>query len=333
MKTQIGVIGAGEIVTKLHLPVLKAIPEVEVKWIFDVDQEKTKRVAKAFGIEARHAIEGLENAPADVVVLGIPYGVRAPYYELLSGRPLYVEKPLARTVREHRALCDRFPEHALACGLQRRVWGPTQLVRRMVKDRLFGNLQRVRYGWGHPVITTGNGYAADTTVAGGGVLFESGIHGLDTSLFCAGATAGSVLHSHMLKESDFDIHTDALLSLSLQDGRQIECEIVVSCVRETDRRVEFIFDHASVWFDLFGPSKVHVCPKGGRVGYDITAENGSLYPASVPETMLENWRTYLDGLKSERVNTTSASQSILTTQFIEQLYSNTAVRALAEAVV
>lgn len=116
--TKIGIIGAGNVVTTIHLPVLLALDAVEVSWIADKNAKRAQQVADAHGIPAAGLAQGAESIPeADVVLLAIPYGVRAPYYERLAARSIavYAEKPFARTAVEHAELCDLFASHRLAC--------------------------------------------------------------------------------------------------------------------------------------------------------------------------------------------------------------------------
>lgn len=258
----IGIVGAGGIVMKHHLPVLATMKEVKLSWIFDTDLRKARAAARGFGLEAAISLDSARNLPADVVLLGIPYSARWPFYDAFEGRALYVEKPLARTVKEHRSICDRFPEHRLACGLQQRMWGPVQLLRSVIDERLFGELRVARYGWGSPVTTLGS-YACDVSMATGGILLESAIHGVDAVMFCSGAVSAQVRNARMIQESGFDIHSEAQVLLATKEGRTIECELCVSVLCETIQRLELVFDTATVACDLSGPPNITV-RKGAR---------------------------------------------------------------------
>ena len=98
----LGIIGAGNVVSANHLPVLEAMPEVQISWITDKDNGRAARVAQAYGIADRDLAGGLDNFPkTDAVLMAIPFGVREPYYTALAqrGDAVYVEKPFARDCR------------------------------------------------------------------------------------------------------------------------------------------------------------------------------------------------------------------------------------------
>src|SRR5579871_763292 len=103
---RVGVIGAGAIAFGSHVPVLLNTAGAAIAWIMDRDEKRARRVARCFGVP--HARGDLETLPdADVVLVTIPYGARAPLYEALGRRfpAIYVEKPLALTLAEHDRLC------------------------------------------------------------------------------------------------------------------------------------------------------------------------------------------------------------------------------------
>ena len=92
----VGVVGAGEIARIAHLPVLAAMPEVSLAWIADRDPERARVLAQGFGARALPLPGDLTRLPeADVVLLALPYGARAAYYEALAGRDSALLYPLA----------------------------------------------------------------------------------------------------------------------------------------------------------------------------------------------------------------------------------------------
>src|SRR5262245_29571325 len=191
----VGIVGAGEIVARAHLPVLTNMPDVRVAWICDRDARRAASVAKAFGV----SFAPLPSAPADlpaadVVLLGIPYGARWAYYEALAARDaaLLVEKPLFRSVARHERLCAAWPDHALGHGFQRRSQGVVRLCRDLVADDTFGPLRRLELGLGSPGAVTHGRYFASPELSGGGILFETGVHGIDALLYLSRARAARV---------------------------------------------------------------------------------------------------------------------------------------------
>jgi predicted dehydrogenase len=318
-ESTVGIVGAGEIVSKAHIPALLGLPNVEIGWIFDTDSKRCMATSRAFGIRPALSRDDIGRLPADVVLLGIPYGVRAPYFDMFADRAIYVEKPFARTVEEHEKRCRRFPDHKLACGLQRRFWGPVRTVKGMLAQNMFGPLRRARFGYGRPCISPGGGYSTNLAVAGGGLLFENAIHGIDTVLFVTDASTISVKHKRMIAEGGFDVDTEAALVVDSPFGK-FDFEILATCLRESIGGVELVFDGVTLTFDVFGPPKVKARSRTGQE-YELVPDGGVL-PADAPDTLLLTWRSFLSGLRTGEPSDASASRSLLTTAVIEQLYAD-----------
>lgn len=321
-RLSVGIIGAGDIVASVHLPVLLAMEEVSVAWLTDADSSKADSVARAYRVGSCKLPKNLTDLPpADVVLLSIPYGVRTPYYVTLSGNScgLYVEKPFARTVEEHRRICSLFPDYRLACGFQRRSWGPTLQLKQLIELNLFGRLRFVRLAFGGPGIVVGGRYSSDIRLAGGGILMETGCHSIDALLFILDAIAVQVNEVKMIMDRGFDLHTNTKLILTTQREQHIECEGTVSSLQDTTNCLEFTFDHGVVSFNLFGNGAVNVRGLNNEESY-VLSSTKNLYPATPFQTFYEYWSLFLKGIHAKCANLTSASRSILTTEVIEELY-------------
>lgn len=318
----VGIVGAGDVVTTVHLPVLLAMEEVSVAWLADVNSSRANSVARAFGVNHCELPNNLTGLPyTDVVLLAIPYGVREPYYCALRERSsaVYVEKPFSRSIEHHRRICSWFPDYNLACGLQKRSSGPTLIVQQLVKEDCFGPLRSVRCGLGGRGVIVGERYSSDFRLAGGGILFEMGVHGLDTLLFCTETKIVKINSVRMILDGGFDLHTDAELVLSTGEGDRIDCNVRFSYLQDTINGWEFTFEHAVVSLP-FSAEGVYVRPINGSLNYALSPEKGSFYPLTSYETFYEHWRCFLAGICTRQANRTSAARSILTTEVVERLY-------------
>src|SRR6266516_7244560 len=163
----IGIIGAGGIVFKSHLPLLRAIG-ADVRWILDVDKCRAQAVSKAFDIPLALGENQLElTTPTDMVLLACPYGARWPYYNFLrdGSAAIYVEKPVARSVAELERICELRPDYALAAGFLRRSAGITNIVKGVIQDGLFGHPRHIRCEFGTAtVISSCGGFAKNVTL-------------------------------------------------------------------------------------------------------------------------------------------------------------------------
>ena len=318
---KLGILGAGQIVSNVHLPVAFALSELRLSWIADVNLEKAEAVARAFGIKHVPVPTNLVDLPqCDVLLLAIPFGERDPYYQALRQHScaLYVEKPFSRSVQHHQTICSWFPANRLACGLQRRSWGPTLLLKKLIAERMFGSLREIQFGFGSlGAIVVGGRYSSDARLAGGGLLMEMGVHGLDTVLFVTDATAIEVRSKTMIMDHGIDVHTAAELVVTIPGNERVDCRIVVSCLEDTIDSIRFVFEHCVA---VLGNAGLTIEGLRSRCPYLITAQP-QVYPLTPFETVGEHWSKFISGIRSGSPNWTSASTALLTTEVIEQLYT------------
>ncbi|MFH1702697.1 MAG: Gfo/Idh/MocA family oxidoreductase [Nitrospirota bacterium] len=320
-KLTVGIIGVGNVVYKSHLPTLLAMNDVSVVWVTDRDHYRAEQVARSYRVEWFRLPEQLATLPyTDIVLLAIPYGARGPYYEVLRHRntALYVEKPIARSADEHRQLCSLFSPPRLAIGLQRRSWGPVVLLNKLVNESVFGHLTRIefRHG-GSAIVTSGKSSVSDVKLAGGGILFEHGIHGIDLALYIAGAKSAHSYHVNTIIDRGFDVHAEGQVALTNTSGEFV-LDFKVSWLSETGEGLTFVFDHAVINMSI-AESRILLKSHDERVLMSLNDSN-TIYPITGFQTLCQYWRSFLAAVRSETANHTSASTSLLTTELIEQIY-------------
>jgi predicted dehydrogenase len=319
----VGVVGAGSISFKSHLPLLTEMG-IGIPWIIDPSSTRARAAAQAYGIPRCLDPNELEQASlVDVVLLACPYGTRQPYFEFFRKKPvaLYIEKPVARTEAEFREICALRPPYQIAVGFQRRSMGVVNIVRGLIRDCLFGRLRRVRSEFGtSTVISSGAEFARDVKLAGGGQILESAIHNIDAICFMAGISSARVRRSHMIHENYFDLHTEANIELLDADRNKIEMELLVTCFRSTSYEIEMEFDNASLRFSLFKPMLPQVRSRHGCGIFQLTDSIANDYPRQAFGVTYAFWSEFLKGLEERRINYTNAATTAVTTSIIEQLY-------------
>jgi predicted dehydrogenase len=324
MTRSVGIIGAGNVVENAHLPVLMTSLDTTVRWIFDVDARRATTLARAYGI-AMCAREDLKTrlGEVDVVLLATPYGARVPYYDLLRQVPtiaLFVEKPLARSVEQHRAICRPYGEHRIACGLNRRGADVVRAARNLLMHRMFGALRSVRAGFGRRGAILGGGqYHSDPALAGGGVLFEMGVHYLDTALHCMDAVDVEAESGAMIEDLGFDLHTECRLRVTLPGGASVPLDVAVSLLANQCEGVEFRCEHATLSLSL-ARGRLLLRSDDGDYETDLTPAIGGRVVTSF-QLIHAIWQDFLQGLDSGRPGFAAAPSSLLTTRALEAMYA------------
>ena len=99
----IGIVGFGHVVLNAHLPILRVLKSVKIKWVLDPDPKEAE-LLNHLNISRVSSIDELKDFPeTDIVLLTSPYGSRHPIFNSMRGmvKGIYCEKPFAKSVSEH----------------------------------------------------------------------------------------------------------------------------------------------------------------------------------------------------------------------------------------
>ncbi|MEQ7127270.1 Gfo/Idh/MocA family oxidoreductase [Actinopolymorpha sp. B11F2] len=116
--TGIGIVGCGN-VSRMYLPILARIPDVDVVAVADVDAARAQQTVEEFDLPRAMSAEELIADPAVDVVLNLtPIVVHTDVSKaaLTAGKHVYSEKPLATSVVAARELVDEARRRGLAFG-------------------------------------------------------------------------------------------------------------------------------------------------------------------------------------------------------------------------
>ena len=316
-KTKVGVIGLGDISTKVHLPILSARNDTEIVWSFDINEDNAKYIAKIFSLRLLSSNTALSDFPeVDVILMAIPPTQRQTYLEFFvkSNIAFYIEKPFAFSASQHESICKNFAPFRLGNGLQYRSWGRALLVKKMIEEQVFGNLFRVELGQGTPFSGFGGKKRKDV----GGVLWDLGIHGLDMIFNVTKAHSIEILKSNIFEDNGFALDVYSSMNLNLENKKIVSFDCHVSWVKETLEGCIFNFENADLIlpFDLLSP--VEILSKNKNKVISLSEETQQ-YPLTPLQTFSSHWDHFLEGISNQISNRTSAENSLLTTKTIEEI--------------
>ena len=321
----IGIVGFGHVVLNAHLPILRVLKGVKIKWVLDPDPKEAE-LLNHLHISRVSSIDELQDFPeTDIVLLTSPYGSRPPIFNSMRGmvKGIYCEKPFAKSVSEHIQITKDYPEHSFAIGYQRRSLGNVNIVKNIIEDNIFGPLKEVKCEYGYHNISSGS-FHSNFELSGGGILFESGVHWIDSMLYSINPLDIEKQTADVIYHDKLDIHTDASFSIRLEDGREINCDIMISNLKETADKITYIFEDVSVDLYLYNENDppVVIPNKNNNKTYAVSNFLSEIIPSTSLGQGAIFWKDYIDSYINKRVSYTNASQSILTTKAIEQIYNS-----------
>ncbi len=323
----VGVVGAGTIARETHLAVLSCMPDVQVQWICDANGDRARAVGRANGIRGFDAASPGELPQCDAVLLAIPVGARAPYFDVFGNRgtAILAEKPFAASAREHRILVERLAPFNLGCGYMRRFYDSTQLLRHLVRTRPFGPLLRIQVSEGSRVTSSrvDHSYLDDVRQsASGGILSELGCHSLDAALFVTGANGYEIKTSEFVFDGAVDRKVKATIRLTdskYLPGAGVLLDYCVSWLDRQSNTVVFDFEKTSVWTGV-GPEADVYMGMPARASDATRLVSATRAATSYYQAFYMQWRAFLDGVGSRTESGISARSALLCATLIEDLY-------------
>jgi predicted dehydrogenase len=190
-RLRVGVIGAG--VGALHLAAYAQLPQVEIVALAGLDDDRVRRVAAEYHVpQTYHEYADLLAAPdIDAVSVCLPNILHAPVSiaALRAGKHVLVEKPLARSPEEARAIVAAAREHdrVLMVSFDKRYRNDVQWIKRYIDSGALGKIYYAKAHWmrraGIPRLGS---WFVSKEQAGGGPLIDLGVHVLDMAMYLMG---------------------------------------------------------------------------------------------------------------------------------------------------
>ncbi|MGD8405615.1 MAG: Gfo/Idh/MocA family oxidoreductase [Anaerolineales bacterium] len=210
----LGIVGCGDIAGYTAL-ISKLVSQVRLSACCDVNTERVNTFAKRHRIHQTYTdyAEMLGKADLDAVYLAIPHDLH--YDMILSavdvGKPVFVEKPLTRTLSEGIKLVETVTNQKVGVNYQYRYDSGCYALGRAVQVGALGHIHSIRINipW-HRTQSYFDGAPWHKTItqAGGGTLITQGSHFLDVALWALGEQPVSAMG--YTSSPGFDLEVDTL---------------------------------------------------------------------------------------------------------------------------
>lgn len=147
----IGIIGAGTIVEKAHLPAYREAG-FSVHGVTDLDDERARRVADEFDIEAYAGVDALlDDDAVDVVDVAVPPWEQRDVVEQVieTGRHVLCQKPLAASMEDARAIAEAMEAAGVVAAVNQQLrWeGSIRAAHELIADGGIGTPLRAQFAF------------------------------------------------------------------------------------------------------------------------------------------------------------------------------------------
>jgi len=208
-KVRVGIIGAGGVARKIHIPGFRKLPDVELAAVCDPDEE----AARAAGVPRVYADyrELLRDAAVDAVVVSSPNHLHheIAIAALKARKHVLCEKPLALDAAQASEMLDAARKAGVVhmTAFTYRYTPSVRYLKHLADQGELGRIQSVRAAYLMALAGHVTGWRSSRALAGSGALADIGSHLIHLALDIAGgigALSGSVRKFRDDPSSDVD---------------------------------------------------------------------------------------------------------------------------------
>lgn len=240
-KLNLAIVGCGDIAGFMAL-VSRLVPQVRLAACCDINVERAQIFAKRHRIPQTYTdyAEMLEKTDLGAVYLAVPHNLHCEMIlsAVEAGKPVFVEKPVTRTLEEGLKLVEAVAAHKVGVNYQYRYDSGCYALGRAVQAGALGQVNSIRINipW-HRTQSYFDGAPWHKTIAraGGGTLITQGSHFLDVALWALGEKPLSAMGYTATPGFDVEVETLAHGIVETSGGTLIS--ITSSMVTASERAV------------------------------------------------------------------------------------------------
>jgi predicted dehydrogenase len=291
-KVKIGIIGLGSIAQLVHLPNLLKLENAELTAVAEVKKNRLNTIADKFNVAERYSDynEMLEKSDIEAVIIATPTNTHKDIAIdcINAGKDVLVEKPLARTFAEAKAVVEaaRKSKRKLMVGMNLRYRPDTMLLRSIVSSGEIGEPFYAKCGWVRRQSSEEKWFTKKEE-AGGGVIIDLGIHLLDLALWLMNYPDVNSVSCKNYYHNTKSVEDTAISFLKFKNDSLINMEVSWSLPTDKDHFFLSVFGTKG----SFTLNPLHVYKRINNEILDLT-------PAQVDNATTLFKKSYLNELKS-----------------------------------
>ncbi|MBQ8295500.1 MAG: Gfo/Idh/MocA family oxidoreductase [Clostridia bacterium] len=264
------IIGAGGIADRRTIPAIVKDERCRLTAVMDKSPETAKRIGEKYNVPYFcDEAEMLENTDCDAVYIGTP--VACHYDQAMTvlrfGKHLFMEKPVAMTANESKAIVDAFKQAGkqITIGYMMKYHNLHEQARKIVAEDGIGNVSDVRaqFSCWYPDIA--GAWRQKKALGGGGAIMDLGVHCIE-------------LIEYVLNEEIVDVksfYSTKTFSYEVEDGGVIIFKTKSGVLGHIDVNFNIPDNASESKFELYGEKGYVICK--GTLGQEETGTLSHLY--------------------------------------------------------
>ncbi len=295
-----GIIGCGDVCEVKSAPAMNKIPGSRLVAVMRRDASKAADYAERHQVPKWYSdAEELINDPeVNAIYIATPPSSHATYTAMAAaaGKPIYVEKPMARTFQECEemiAVCEKF-KVPLFVAYYRRTLPQFLKVKELLASQVLGDIRLINlelYQSIEPDIVRGldNNWRVDPSVAGGGFFYDLASHQLDYLDYLLGPISqaqGFRANQAGLYDAEDIVNANWVFENGVMGTGSWCFTVGAPSVKE---EVRIIGEKGQLTFHFFTSSKVVLETADGKEEFDFTM------PKHIQQPLIEQIVAELQG--------------------------------------
>lgn len=218
-----GIIGAG-IISARHLKAIEKNPQTLTVAVADLDLEKARSVADAYGASAYTDYkEMLDKEVLDAVIINLPHYLHEESTRCCTQKGIHVlvEKPMSVSSSSCQAMTQVCRDHGtiLQIGHIQRYFPENKKAKELIDSHALGKLLMIQDVRTSLYFTENRPkWFLDKALSGGGILMNLGAHSIDKIKYLTGSTFAEVTGYCGFEHPDYSIEGNAQLFLKTKSG-------------------------------------------------------------------------------------------------------------------
>ncbi|HEV2125684.1 MAG TPA: Gfo/Idh/MocA family oxidoreductase [Chloroflexota bacterium] len=229
-----GIIGAGGIANKLHLPQLAKLSQARVKWLSGRSEARLRTLSERFDVPrwTHNYDEILRDPEVDAVIVALPHPlhVSAGIQVLAAGKHLLMQKPLCDTLEDANRFVDAVEQSDRTVLVLPHFSSAVYASRQLIRDGVIGKVSGVtgRSSHGGPEVyyaevrdgfgeESGDLWFFDAQRASVGALFDMGVYAC-SQIIATGGSVARVFGRTATLDKPTQLEDTATLLLEFENG-------------------------------------------------------------------------------------------------------------------
>jgi len=335
-----GVVGAGQI-SRAACQEIHRHPEARVAAVADPNPQRLAELAASLG-GARTFSDNealLADPDLDAVFIATPNAFHAPLAlrALRAGKHVLVEKPFATNALEAAVVVEQAKQagKVLSVGMNQRFRPDSQRVRALVEAGELGRVYHAKAFWlrraGIPKLGT---WFSKKSLAGGGALYDIGVHLLDLALFVMGKFDPVSVSGHTystfgprgigegswgmseVSHDEFDVDDGATALLRFDDGATLSLDVSWAIHQKDPDRMNVLIHGSDAGAGCY-PGEI----------YRFGAERGTYQTSTLAETPLayphaNRFHNFIGAVRGHEELCVSPEQALAVQRILDAIYES-----------